>query len=124
MTHLTYLRELAKSEDATDQDKTIPWLVAEENVGKIGLAGREIPASVFQSVNPVYIMVFGLVFSALWGFLGARGLEPSTPVKFALGLIQLGLGFSCLYFGAKACDSDGMVGRRLAAVDVLVANDR
>ena len=38
------------------------------------------------------------------------GLEPSTPVKFSLGLLQLGLGFLCLYFGAQTADSDGMVG--------------
>ncbi len=54
-------------------------------------------------------MVFGLVFSALWGFLGARGLEPSTPVKFAFGLLQLGLGFMCLYWGAQNSDQNGMV---------------
>ena len=54
-------------------------------------------------------MIFGLVFTALWGFLGARGIEPSTPVKFAFGLIQLGLGFAMLYFGAQTADSDGMV---------------
>ena len=109
MTALTYLREFAKSDKAERKDKSIKWTYTDENVGKIGLGGTEIPASVYQSVNPIYIMIFGLIFSALWGFLGARGREPSTPVKFALGLIQLGLGFGCLYFGAKTADQDGMV---------------
>ena len=110
MTALTYLREFAKSEGATETDNSVPWQFTAENVDKIGLGGTEIPASVFQSVNPIYIMIFGLVFSALWGFLGARGMEPSTPVKFAFGLLQLGVGFFCLYLGAQRCDSDGMVG--------------
>ena len=109
MTALTYLREYAKSGEASLEDKKIEWKFTEENVGKIGLGGAEIPASVFQSVNPIYIMIFGLIFTALWGFLGARGWEPSTPVKFAFGLIQLGLGFAMLYFGAQTSDSDGMV---------------
>ncbi len=109
MTAMTYLREFAKSEEAAAEDKVVEWQFTEENVGKLGVGGSEIPASVFQSVNPIYIMIFGLIFTALWGFLGARGMEPSTPVKFALGLIQLGLGFAMLYFGAQTADSDGMV---------------
>jgi POT family proton-dependent oligopeptide transporter len=109
MTGLNYLRENAKRTDAGLEDKSAEWTFTEENVGKIGLGGSEIPASVFQAVNPIYIMIFGLIFTFLWGWLGARGREPSTPVKFALGLIQLGLGFSMLYFGAQTSDSDGMV---------------
>lgn len=109
MTAMTYLREFAKTEEATDQDKVMEWTFTEENVGKIGLGGAEIPASVFQAVNSIYIIIFGLVLTALWGFLGARGWEPSTPVKFSLGLLQVGLGFSMLYFGAQTSDADGMV---------------
>jgi POT family proton-dependent oligopeptide transporter len=45
----------------------------------------------------------------LWSWLGARGREPSTPVKFALGILQLGLGFGLLWWGAQNADSRGMV---------------
>jgi POT family proton-dependent oligopeptide transporter len=69
----------------------------------------EIPASWFQSINPVFILLFGLLFTALWSYLGKRRLEPSTPVKFALGLIQLGLGFGAFWYGAHVADSRGMV---------------
>ena len=70
---------------------SIDWKVTRDDVG-MGIANRsrEIPASTFLSVNSVYILIFGLVFTALWGFLADRGLEPSTTVKFALGLLQLG----------------------------------
>ncbi len=108
MTGMTYLREAAKKEDTTEADKRIDWTFVEESVGEIGLGGNEVPASVFQAVNAIYIMIFGLVFTFLWGWLGARGREPSTPLKFALGLMQLGLGFACLYFGAQTSDN-GMV---------------
>lgn len=108
MTSLNYLRASANLEDTRPEDKMVDWTFVDSNVGKIGLGGSEIPASVFQAVNPIYIMIFGLVFTVLWGWMAGRGLEPSTPVKFALGLIQLGLGFSMLYFGAQAAQ-DGMV---------------
>jgi POT family proton-dependent oligopeptide transporter len=40
------------------------------------------------------------VFGGLWVWLGKRGLEPSAPLKFALGLIQIGAGFLVLVAGA------------------------
>jgi proton-dependent oligopeptide transporter, POT family len=89
---------------------TIDWKVAEDNVG-MGVAdtAREIPASVFQAVNPIFILILGLVFTAAWTTLGARGLEPSTPVKFSFGLLQLGLGFAAFWIGAQTADDRGMV---------------
>ncbi|MCG8420770.1 MAG: peptide MFS transporter [Proteobacteria bacterium] len=86
----------------------VQWVVGEEDVG-MGVAGAEIPASVFQAANPIFILIFGLIFIALWGFLSARGVEPSTPVKFAFGLLQLGLGFGAFWYGAQAADDRGMV---------------
>ncbi len=99
-----------REEHENDPYFEIEWKVAEDNVG-MGVASRaaEIPASTFQSVNPIYILLFGLVFTALWGFLGARGVEPSTPTKFALGLLQLGLGFGAFWYGAYTADERGMV---------------
>lgn len=70
---------------------------------------QEIPASTFQAVNPTFIILFGLVFTALWAWLAARRTEPSTPLKFAFGLAQLGLGFLALYWGAQNADARGMV---------------
>jgi POT family proton-dependent oligopeptide transporter len=89
---------------------TIDWTVAADNVGMLVAERKhEIPASWFQSINAVYILVFGLVFTALWGFLGQRGLEPGTPYKFSLGLLQLGLGFAAFWYGAQTADDRGMV---------------
>jgi POT family proton-dependent oligopeptide transporter len=60
-----------------------------------------VPASVFQSINPIYIILFAPVFAALWQWLGKRGLEPSAPAKFALALFQVGAGFLVFVFGAN-----------------------
>ncbi|MCV6604838.1 MAG: peptide MFS transporter [Porticoccaceae bacterium] len=65
------------------------------------LFGWEIKASQFQSLNALFIIALAPLFSALWIRLAARGLEPSTPAKFGLGLLFVGLGFLVLsYFGA------------------------
>ena len=59
-----------------------------------------VPASVFQSINAVYIVLLGPVFAGLWLWLANRGLEPSVPAKFGLAMVQLGGGFLILVAGA------------------------
>lgn len=109
---LSALNEL-RQKNEQNPNFAIDWTVAPDNVtmGGMGIADRidEIPASTFQAVNPIYILVFGLFFTALWGFLGSRGMEPSTPVKFSLGLLQLGLGFGAFWYGAQTATERGMV---------------
>ncbi|MDZ7588039.1 MAG: peptide MFS transporter [Parasphingorhabdus sp.] len=61
-----------------------------------------VPASVFQSINAIYIVLLGPVFAGLWVWLGRRNLEPSAPAKFGLALIQLGAGFLVLVAGAAS----------------------
>ncbi len=63
--------------------------------------GWEMPASWMQSVNPFFIVTLAPLFAALWIRLGMRGLEPSTPIKMALGLLQMAFGFLVLYFAAQ-----------------------
>jgi proton-dependent oligopeptide transporter, POT family len=67
--------------------------------------GMEIPTGYFQSINSMFIIIFAPVFGALWVGLGRRNLEPSSPVKFAFGLILLGMGFLVMYFAAKIAAS-------------------
>ena len=74
---------------------------ADEQVDRT-LLGQEVPASVFQSLNAMYIIFLGPVFAWFWGFLGRRGMEPTAPQKFGLGVMQLGLGFLVLVWGANS----------------------
>ncbi len=87
----------------------VQWQVVESNVG-MGVSGSEIPASTFQAANAIFIVSLGLVFTAMWAWMASRKVEPSTPVKFSLGLLQLGLGFVALWVGAQQADARGMVG--------------
>ncbi|MEE4211092.1 MAG: peptide MFS transporter, partial [Parvularcula sp.] len=66
--------------------------------------GTEIVASVFQSLNAMYIVLLGPLFASFWAFLAKRGKDPSAPQKFGLGIIQLGLGFLVLVWGATTND--------------------
>ncbi len=68
--------------------------------------GFEIPASWFQSLNPVFIIILAPIYSMLWVGLARRHLDPSTPLKFAVGLIILGLGFAVM-IGAAALVAEG-----------------
>jgi len=61
-----------------------------------------VPAGIFQSINPIYIILFAPVFAGLWQFLAKRGLEPSAPAKFGLALAQMGLANLVLVWGAEA----------------------
>jgi POT family proton-dependent oligopeptide transporter len=68
-----------------------------------------VPPSLFQSINPIYIILLGPLFAWLWTTLARKGLEPSTPAKFGLALIQLGFGFLVLNWGAAYAGVDGRI---------------
>ncbi len=73
------------------------------------LLGIEFNASQFGALNPLFIMLLAPLFALLWTRLAKRKLEPSTPVKFSLGIIQAGLGFGALVLGASFPDASGKV---------------
>jgi POT family proton-dependent oligopeptide transporter len=53
----------------------------------------EVPATWFQSVNSLFIIIFAPIFAAVWTWLAARNIDISSPAKFALGLAFAGIGF-------------------------------
>jgi len=53
-----------------------------------------------QTFNPGIIVIFGPLLAALWVWLAKRNLEPSTPVKFSMGLMFVGAGFLVLTWAA------------------------
>jgi POT family proton-dependent oligopeptide transporter len=83
-------------------------LFTERNVDKAVL-GVSLQASQFQSLNPGFIILLAPLFSWAWVALSRRGWEPSTPAKFGLGVVQVGLGFAALVYGAARADENGVV---------------
>jgi POT family proton-dependent oligopeptide transporter len=79
-------------------------LFTDRNIDKGNLT-----AGMFQAFNPFFIIVCAPLFAWLWVKLSASGLEPTTPAKFGLGIIQVGLGFAVLVYGASHANENGNV---------------
>lgn len=75
-------------------------IFTEQNTNRM-LGSFEVPATWFQSVNAGLIFILAPLFAAIWTRLGQRNLNPSQPVKIALGLIFLGLGFLFMVWAGK-----------------------
>jgi proton-dependent oligopeptide transporter, POT family len=63
--------------------------------------------SVFQSVNAVFIVAIAPVFAGMWPALDKKGMNPSIPRKFAIGLVMVAAGFALLVFAIKSFTTDG-----------------
>jgi POT family proton-dependent oligopeptide transporter len=95
------------------------WALFEQSAGSMTLYadrvvdrnafGVEWTAGQFGSLNAGFIILLALPFAALWVWLSKRNLEPSTPVKFALGILQVGIGFGALVLAAKNPNEAGQV---------------
>jgi len=67
-----------------------------------------IPTTQFLNLNPLFIFLLGLPFSAMWTWLARKNLNPSAPVKFSLGLFQLSAGFLAMIFAASQAQRAGL----------------
>jgi len=69
------------------------------------IGGWTMPASWFQSVNPLGIIILAPIFSYFWGMLHKKNLEPASPMKMAWGLALLCLGYIVIAMAVKGVDS-------------------
>jgi len=69
----------------------------------------EMPASYFQAINPLLIILLAPLFAKMWVKLGEAGKEPSTPIKFAAGLGLLAVGFVVMIAAAAVYQQSGPV---------------
>ena len=74
-------------------------LFADRNVDR-HIFGWEMGAATSQFFNPAYILLFGSIFSVMWLKLKERKLDPNIPMKFGLGILQLGLGYLVILIAA------------------------
>ncbi|MES2494893.1 MAG: peptide MFS transporter [Pseudomonadota bacterium] len=93
------------------------WTLFEQAGSSLTLfADRNTDLSVFglftmsagqtQFFNAFFIVVLAPLTSILWGAMGRRGIEPSIPVKFAIALVGVGLGFLALVWGTSYAGAD------------------
>lgn len=95
-------------------------LFAERNT-QLGLpGGQAITAAQTQSFNSGFILLLVPVFSALWAWLGSRNIDPNPVAKFAIALIQVGLSFLILVWGAQFADAQFRIPLLFLVVAYLV----
>ncbi|NCF15401.1 MAG: MFS transporter [Gammaproteobacteria bacterium] len=95
------------------------WALFEQSAGSMtlyadrvvdrSLGNTTFTAAQFGSLNAGFIMLLAIPFAALWTWLAKKNLEPNTPIKFGLGILQAGLGFGALVFGAQFPNEAGQV---------------
>ncbi len=70
---------------------------------------ESIPASAFQSVNAIAIVIFAPIFSILWTALGNKRMEPASPYKQAIGLLLLAGGYAVIALGVNGIEPSAKV---------------
>ncbi len=80
-------------------DRTLPF--------SLPLIGNEVPASWFQSLNAMFIIIFGLVVANFWARRKLKNKEASSIFKMATGVIIMGMGFVFMVFAALQFESNG-----------------
>ena len=78
-------------------------ILTDRGVNRV-IFGWEVPASMFQSLNAGFIFTIAPLFAMLWIGLAKRNMEPSTPIKFSIGIILVGLGFLALVYGMRSSE--------------------
>lgn len=68
------------------------------------LGGWEVPTTYFQSLNAIFIVIFAPIIASIWIRMGKN--EPTSPIKFALGLFLMGLGFVFMIGAVMEMDGD------------------
>ncbi|ULB33148.1 MULTISPECIES: peptide MFS transporter [Proteiniphilum] len=81
---------------------SLTYFAAEQTNREI--LGWTMPTSWFQSFNAVFVILLAPIFARLWLSLGAKNIEPSSPVKQAVGLLLLSLGYLLIAFGVQGVE--------------------
>ncbi|MGH8217053.1 MAG: peptide MFS transporter [Steroidobacteraceae bacterium] len=97
------------------------WTFSYQGVTSLNFFARDyvdapFDYTLFQSANPLYILIFAVPLALLWPWLNRRGKDPSTPRKFGIGLTLVALSYGLMAAGiAFATRADGKVGWELLA---------
>jgi proton-dependent oligopeptide transporter, POT family len=99
---------------------TVFWAFYEQNSGSLNLfAIRNVdmnvmgvdlpPLSVNNFLPPAWVIILAFLFAWLWPWLNKKGKEPSTPMKFSLAFILMGIGFYVFYIACKINTDTGLI---------------
>ena len=91
-----------------------------DNYTDLNVLGFEVPSIWFQSLNPLFILILAPIASIIWVKLGNKGLEPSSIVKFALGMLLAAAGFTLMIFASRSILASGGLASPLWLVGSLL----
>jgi POT family proton-dependent oligopeptide transporter len=84
------------------------------------VSGFEVPVSWIQFVNPIFVVIFAPMFAAVWAHLARRNLDPSLPVKFAIGLIFMAISFMIMLAAVALAMETAPIGMRWLLLTYLL----
>ena len=83
-------------------------LFAKENTDRL-MFGWDMPATWFQNINPIAILIFAPIFSIMWLKLDALKFNPRTPIKFAIGLFLGAFAFWIMTQASNAAEGGNLI---------------
>jgi POT family proton-dependent oligopeptide transporter len=91
------------------------WTLSFQGVTSLNFFARDyvkapFDYTLFQSANPLFILIFAPLLAVLWPWLGRRGKDPSTPRKFGIGLILVAASYGLTAWAIRYAAADGKVG--------------
>lgn len=86
----------------------------------LNLLGYDMPVSWVQFFNPIYVVIFAPMFAAFWAWLGRHNLDPSLPLKFALGLFFMGMSFLVMLLAVGVALESAPIGLQWLLITYLL----
>ena len=71
----------------------------------LNVLGVDILPAQVQTLNPAFVFILAPIFAWMWVKLAHKGMEPSTPAKFGIAMILIGIGYVLFSFGIGLDDS-------------------
>lgn len=74
------------------------------------ILGWEIPPTMVQNFNGLFVIIFAIPFSIMWAKMQKKGIEPISTVKQALGLAIIAVGYLIIAWAVKDLGTAGQLG--------------
>jgi POT family proton-dependent oligopeptide transporter len=86
----------------------------------LSLAGFIIPIGWLQFANPIFVVTFAPIFAGIWAHLARINMDPSLPIKFAIGLIFMAISFMVMVYAVQLAMVSAPVGMRWLLLTYLL----
>jgi len=86
----------------------------------LSIAGFIIPIGWLQFANPIFVVTFAPIFAGIWAHLARINMDPSLPIKFAIGLIFMAISFIVMVYAVQLAMVSAPVGMRWLLLTYLL----